>query len=230
MNHKHLLIILSFLVAASVLTSTATAAVIQTDKTGTVTSVIDGSTFTISTGETIKLAEITTPASGEAGFESSRSYLANMIQGKPIILDVDTLVVSDQGKFLCVAYLDFNSSHYENINKAMLENSYAAPTSTRTTEFNPSTWTWFVAKETAPTPTPTAATTATATPSPTPTPFSGPTPSITPDISQPTATPTPSTTPPENTQSAQMQTWIIIAVAGVVAAAIVIVLIIKRKK
>ena len=202
---------------------------IQMDKTGTVTSVIDGSTFTLNNGETIKLAEIITPASGEAGFESSRSYLANMIQGKTILLDVDSLIVSDQGEFLCVAYLDYNTTHYENINKAMVENHYAAPMSTHTTEFNPSTWIWFVAKEIA-TPTPTTiAATPTTNPSASPTPFSGPSPSVTPDISQPTATPTQTTTQPEDTTE-QSQTWIIIvAIAGVAAIVVIVLILIKRK-
>ncbi len=229
MDHKCSVVILAFSVTVSVFATTAYAAVIQTDKTGTVTSVIDGSSFTINTGETIKLAEITTPASGDAGFESARSYLANLIEAKTLFLDVDTRVVTDQGKFLCVAYLDYNSSHYENINQAMLENHYAAPTTTRTTEFNPSTWTWFVAKQTA-TPTPTPAATVTATPTPTPTPFSAPTPSLSPDLGKPTVTPTQATTESENPVTLQTQTWLIVMVIAIAVAALAIALVLKRRK
>lgn len=234
MNHKQYALIVTILVAASVLASNTQAAVITYDKTGTVTSVISGNTFTINTGETIKLAEITVPASGEAGFETSRSYLASMIEGKIVYLDVDSRIINDGDKFLCIAYIDFNTTHYENINKAMIEARYAAPTTTQTTEFNPSTWTWFIAKQTAtPTPTSTAAPTATVTASPTP--FTAPSPSISPDASTPTATPTQPTTTnssAENSIAASSQTWIIIAAVAaiIVAAAIVTVVLLKRRK
>jgi hypothetical protein len=197
---------------------------IQADKNGVVTSVIDGSTFTVDTGEMIRLAEIITPNSSQPGFESSRSYLANMIQGKTVILDIDTRIISDQGKLLCIAYLDYNSTYYENINKAMIENGYAAPTSVSTTEFNPSTWTWFISKQT--TPTPTAQTTVAPTTSPTPTPFSGPTPSITPDISRPSST---ATTLPQN-DGISIQTWAIIAIIVIASVVSIIVVALQRKK
>jgi cell division septation protein DedD len=234
MNHKQYALIVTILVAASVLASSTQAAVIPYDKTGSVTSVISGNTFTLNTGETVKLAEITVPANGEAGFETSRSYLASIIEGKTVYLDSDTLIRTDGGKFLCVAYIDFNTTHYENINQAMIEARYAAPTTTQTTEFTPSSWTWFIAKQTAtPTPTPTPAPTATITASPTP--FSAPTPSISPDASTPTATPTqtsPATTlTAENGAIALSQTWIIIAAAAIIVAAIlVIVFVLKRRK
>jgi|WetSurMetagenome_2_1015567.scaffolds.fasta_scaffold136017_2 hypothetical protein len=198
---------------------------IQSDKNGVVTSVIDGSTFTVDTGETIRLAEIITPNSSQPGFESSRSYLGSMIQGKTVILDVDTRIVSDQGKLLCIAYLDYNSTYYENINKAMIENGYAAPTSVSTTEFNPSTWTWFVSKQTT-TPTPTAQTTVAPTMSPTPTPFSGPTPSITPDISRPSST---ATTLIQN-DGISIQTLTIIAIIVIASVVSIIVVALQRKK
>jgi hypothetical protein len=222
MNKRSLHLTVAFLVASLLLVPSVLASTIQYDKTASVTSIIDGSTFTINTGETIKLAEIITPSTGQAGYESSKDYLAAMIQGKTVFLDVDTRVVTDQGKFLCVAYLDFNSSHYENINQAMIENHYAIANTTSTTEFNPATWAWFIAKETATT-SPTATIPATA--SPTPTPFSGVTPSVSIDVSPQTENPIPTT----NNTNAPFQTWIIIIVV-VLAILLLIGIIIKIKR
>jgi hypothetical protein len=225
MKYNIYVLIVAVLTVFMVATPFVLGSSIQSDKTGVVTSVIDGSTFTIDTGETIRLAEIKTPNSSQPGFESSRSYLASMIQGKTVILDIDTRIVSDQSKLLCIAYLDYNSTYYENINKAMIENGYATPASVSTTEFNPSTWTWFVSKQTT-TPTPTAQTTVAPTTSPTPTPFSGPTPSITPDISRPSPT---ATTLPQNDRIS-IQTWAIIAIIVIASVVSIIAVALQRKK
>jgi endonuclease YncB( thermonuclease family) len=159
-----------------------TAESIPTDKTGTVSAVIDGSSFQLSSSETIKLAAIDTPNSGQPGYVESKNYLTTLIQGKPIYLDTGAATTTDQqGRLLCVVYLDYNSTHYENINMAMIQNGYAAPNSQNTSGFDVATWTWFVSKQT-PSSSPSATIAPNPSETPTPTPFSPPSPSINPSI------------------------------------------------
>ncbi len=155
---------------------------ISIDSTGVVAAVIDGSSFQLGSGGTIKLAAIDTPNSGQAGYSESKNYLTILIQSKTVYLDSGTVATTDQqGRLHCVVYLDYNSTHYENINMAMIQNGYAAPNSTSSYGFDPGTWTWFVLKHT-PTATPSATIAPQTTATPTPTPFSQPSPSINPTI------------------------------------------------
>jgi endonuclease YncB( thermonuclease family) len=159
--------------------SVASAATIVTDKMGNVFAVIDGKSFQLSSGETIQLANIVTPASGQAGYSESKNYLTSLIQGKTVYLDTGVTAETEQGRLLCVVYLDYNETHYENVNMAMIQNGYAAPSNSIINEFNPASWTWFVAKQN-PTENPTQNPHSTATP--TPTTFSQPSPVVSPTI------------------------------------------------
>ena len=166
----------------AVLFSLVTAELISTYNTGTVAAVIDGSSFQLGSGGTVKLVAIDTPSSGQVGYSESKNYLTTLIQSKTVYLDTGAVATTDQqGRLLCVVYIGFNSTHYENINMAMVQNGYAAPNSTIINGFNPGTWTWFVLKQT-PTTTPSATITPQSTATPTPTPFSQPSPSINPTI------------------------------------------------
>jgi endonuclease YncB( thermonuclease family) len=166
----------------AVLSSLVAAESISTYSTGSVAAVIDGSSFQLGSGGTIKLAAIDTPSSGQVGYSESKNYLTTLIQGKTVYLDTGAVATTDQqGRTLCIVYLDYNSTHYENINMAEIQNGYAAPNSTSSSGFDPGTWTWFVLKQT-PTSTPSATITRQSTETPTPTPFSQPSPSINPTI------------------------------------------------
>ena len=228
MHHRLLTIIVSFFVITFlVLAPYALAATtIEVDKTGTVSTVIDGSSFTLSSGETMKLAAIDTPSAGAVGYDSSKNYLTGMIQGKTVYLDVDTVIVIDEGRLLCVVYLDFNSTHYENVNKAMVQNGYATPNSTSNTGFNPATWSWFVSKQT-PTASPAAVATEAPTASPSPTPFSAPTPSVIPSVSEPSAT---ETVTPTAYADATLPTSIVLLLIGITTSVIIAQLYRRRKK
>jgi endonuclease YncB( thermonuclease family) len=170
------------IIIIAVLFPLVTAESIPTDKTGTVSGVIDGSSFQLSSGETIKLAAIDTPNSGQPGYSESKNYLTTLIQNKPIYLDTGVATTTDQqGRLLCVIYLDYNSTHYENVNMAMVQNGYAAPNSQNSNVFDVGTWTWFVSKQ-VPTSSPSATIALQPSETPTPTPFSPPSPSINPSI------------------------------------------------
>ena len=170
------------IIVMAVLFPLAAATSISSDKTGIVFAVIDGSSFQLSSGETIKLAAIDTPSSGQAGFSESKNYLITLILGKTVILDNSAPTITDQqGRLLCVVYLDYNLTYYENVNMAMIQNGYAAPSSPNNSGFDTTAWTWFVSKET-PTTTPSATIGPQTTETPTPTPFSQSSPSISPSI------------------------------------------------
>jgi endonuclease YncB( thermonuclease family) len=184
MNHRAFtLVAVVFLTMTAVLVYNANAATIEIDQTGTVATVVDGSSFILSSMQTVRLADISTPQPGQPGYTEAKNYLTGIIQGKTVYLDTDNLAITDQsGRLVCVAYIDYNSSYYLNVNAAMIQNGYAAPASDYP-QFNSviPTSTWFVPKE-VPTPspiesTPTPAETAT------PTPYQpSPMPTITPNI------------------------------------------------
>ena len=162
-----------------------TAESISTFRTGTVSAVIDGSSFQLGSSEIIKLAAIDTPSSGQPGYSESKNYLTTLIQSKTVYLDTGVAETTDQqGRLLCIVYLDYNSTHYENVNMAMIQNGYATPNSQNVQNsngFNVGTWTWFVSKQ-APTSSPSATIASPSSETPTPTPFSQPSPSLNPTI------------------------------------------------
>jgi len=179
MRYRLLTIVTVTIIGLAVLFSLVAAESISTDSAGVVAAVIDGSSFQLSSGGTIKLAAVDTPSSGQAGYSESKNYLTVLIQGKTVYLDTGVAATTDQqGRLLCIVYIDYNSTHHENINMAMIQNGYAVPNSTSSNGFDPGTWTWFVLKQT-PTSTPSATITQSTA---TPTPFSQPSPSINPTI------------------------------------------------
>ena len=186
MYHRLLTKVTISLIILAALIPLVAAQSISTYRTGTVATVIDGSSFQISSQETIRLAAIDTPASGQVGYIESKNYLAALIQGKTVYLDTGTVATTDQqSRLLCTVYIDFNSTHFENINMAMIQNGYAAPNSTVGNGFDPGTWTWFVLKQTSTSPTATIGPQSTATV--TSTPFSPASPSISPSVPELTA-------------------------------------------
>jgi len=182
MRYRLLSKVTIMIIVMVVLFPLVTAESISSNRIGTVSIVIDGSSFQLGSGEIIKLAAIDTPNSGLPGYSESKNYLTNLIQGKPVYLDTGVAVTTDQqGRLLCVVYLDYNSTHYENINMAMIQNGYAAPNGQINNGFDVGTWTWFVLKQ-ASTSSPSPTISPPPSETPTPTPFSPPSPSINPTI------------------------------------------------
>ncbi len=170
------------LIILAVFCSSVTAESISTDRTVIVSAVIDGSSFQIGSSETIRLASIDTPNSGQPGYSESKNYLTTLIQSKTVYLDTGVAATTDQqGRLLSVVYFDYNSTHYENVNMAMIQNGYATPNNQNNNGFDIGTWTWFVLKQ-APTSSPIETVTPQPSETPTPTPFSQPSPSINPTI------------------------------------------------
>ena len=119
------------------------------DKTAVVEWVIDGDTFRTDVDETIRLADINTPEIGESGYWEATNYMISIVKNKDVFLDIDDkFTYDDEGKgtrLVCVVYVDYNETHYLNVNKALIENGLAV-TWDHDNQFNPSTWNLFVLK------------------------------------------------------------------------------------
>jgi len=99
----------------------------EIDMTSYVASVHDGDTFTLDTGEKVRLADLNAPELGDTGSYEARDYLDSLVYHRTVYLDVDDLYSTDSyGRLVCVVYVDYNSTHYTNVNKALIDGGYAA--------------------------------------------------------------------------------------------------------
>jgi micrococcal nuclease len=145
---KHLYYIISTtaLILCTALSIPTTNAV-TIDATGKVSWIVDGDTFDINNGaHRIRPADINAPEINQTGYESSKWYLKDLIYGKTVYLDISTLNgVDEWGRLICVVYLDYNSTHYINVNKQIVESGHAI-IKDYSNDFNPYTWTLYVPK------------------------------------------------------------------------------------
>ena len=122
----------------------------EVDKTAFVTRVNDGDTFDISTGERIRLADVDAPEYYEYGYSEATDYLASLIDGKTVYLDVDDVYIYDYrgtgDRLVCVVYVDYDPIHLINVNEALLEQGYAE-ISNFDNEFYPYTWSLLIPKD-----------------------------------------------------------------------------------
>jgi hypothetical protein len=146
MSKKIALLILAFLVQ-SLCISGAMATNGDFDKVAFVTRVIDGDTFDIDDGDRVRLADLNTPENGEAGFQEANDYVTGLVEGKTVYLDIDDKYTFDTTgtRVVAVVFVSYNSTHYLNLNKALLENHYAVVWE-HDNEFNPNEWSLFVSK------------------------------------------------------------------------------------
>ena len=123
----------------------------EVDKTDVVTRVIDGDTFDISSGERVRLADVDAPEYYESGYSDATDYLKSLIDGKTVYLDVDDVYTYDYSgkgdRFVCVAYVDYDSTHWINVNQALLDEGHAVISNFHN-EFSPYSWSLYVLKET----------------------------------------------------------------------------------
>lgn len=119
----------------------------EIDATTVVSRIIDGDTFDTTSEGRVRLADVDCPEYGEDGYNEAKSFLISLISGKTVYLDIDDVYETDKyGRLICVVYVKHNSTHYKNVNKALLvgectviKNYY--------NEFNPYTWALYVHKE-----------------------------------------------------------------------------------
>jgi len=99
---------------------------VEIDMNSTVVAVHDGDTFALATGERVRLADLNAPELGEDGSYEARDYLSSLVRQKTVYLDVDDKYRTDiYGRLVCVVYVEYNSTHYLNVNKALIDGGYA---------------------------------------------------------------------------------------------------------
>lgn len=124
----------------------------EIDATDIASDVIDGDTFDVIVGysgyDRVRLADIDAPESGDPGYLEAKNLLFSLVYGKGVLLDIDDVYITDTGgtRLVCVVYVLFNSTHYLNVNKALLVEEVAV-IDDHDNEFNPYTWTLYVLKE-----------------------------------------------------------------------------------
>jgi micrococcal nuclease len=119
----------------------------EIDMISTVVSVHDGDTFTLATGDKVRLADLNAPELGEGGSFEARDYLSSLVRQKTVYLDVDDKYRTDSyGRLVCVVYVDYNSTHYLNVNKAMIDGGLAVAKN-YDNEFNPGSFVIYLPKE-----------------------------------------------------------------------------------
>ena len=119
----------------------------EIDMTAFVSRIIDGDTFELASGDRVRLADVDTPEVGEVGYSSAKNRLIDLAHGRTVHLDIDDVYGTDKyGRLVCVVYVDYNSTHVMNVNKALLVGNYARIWNFNN-EFNPYTWSLYCPKE-----------------------------------------------------------------------------------
>jgi len=154
MNPKNfLLVILIPLISTRSYVSIVHGSSWETDKTTTVSRFIDGDTFDAASGDRIRLADINAPERGESGYEEAKDLLVSLLDNKTVYLDIDDLSRVDRyGRLVCVVYVDYNSTHLLNVNKALLVRGVAEIWDHDNNEFNPYMWALYVQRPAVPRP------------------------------------------------------------------------------
>lgn len=119
----------------------------EVDAVTQVERVIDGDTFDTASEGRVRLADVDAPESGESGYYDAKNLLIELIYDKTVYLDVDDIYQIDPyDRLVCVVYVSYNSTHYKNVNKALLIEGVAVIRN-YDNEFNPLTWTLYVPKD-----------------------------------------------------------------------------------
>ena len=115
------------------------------NQTELVTDITDGDSFYIGI-DRVRLADINAPEYGtEPGYSIAKYALSNLIGGKTVYLDTDQKSGRDvYGRLIAVVYIKENSTHYLNVNKALLVQEVVYLNDFLNNEFSPSTWTLYV--------------------------------------------------------------------------------------
>jgi micrococcal nuclease len=122
----------------------------EIDATTVVDWVIDGDTFDTTSGDRVRLADIDAPEYGEPGYYDAKNFLISLVYGKTVYLDIDDIYETDKyGRLVCVVYVKSSSTHYKNVNKALLVEGVAVIKNYHN-EFDPYTWTLYVDNDSIP--------------------------------------------------------------------------------
>ena len=112
--------------------------------TSTATIIHDGDSFHI-VGDEVRLADISAPEWNETGGQEAKSALTSLISGEILYIDTDQKGGRDPNeRLVAVVYVEYNSTHYLNVNKRLLILDVVDLYDFTDNEFNPATWTEYV--------------------------------------------------------------------------------------
>jgi hypothetical protein len=100
--------------------------------------------------DTIRLADINASELGQPNSTEAADFLTGLVYHKAVYLDIDDKYIFDYNgmgqRLVCVVYVDYNSTHYRNVNEALWETGLAEKKD-YDNEFDPDTWTLYVSKQ-----------------------------------------------------------------------------------
>lgn len=151
---KAVLLFLASILFLQIITISCGASSGEIDATAIATSVHDGDTFYIDKefhgSDTIRLADINASELGQPLSVEAKNFLSDLVYQKTVYLDIDDVYIFDYtgtgDRLVCVAYVSHNSTHYENVNKALIDAGLAEKKD-YDNEFDPNTWTLYVSKQ-----------------------------------------------------------------------------------
>jgi endonuclease YncB( thermonuclease family) len=74
----------------------------------------------------VRLADLNAPELGDEGADDATDCLDSLVYGKNVYLNADDKYKTDSfGRLVCVAYADYNSTHYLNVNRTLIDGGYA---------------------------------------------------------------------------------------------------------
>ena len=92
------------------------------------------------------MADVDCPEYHQSAYSAAKEFLTDLINGNFIHLDIDDLYWTDKyDRLVCVGYVNYNATHWVNVNKALLDGEYALKID-HPNEFNPASWTYFSGK------------------------------------------------------------------------------------
>jgi len=148
---RRVVLIFVVLLSLNVFVTNVSAVAGEIDQSSIVLRVVDGDTFVLDSGERIRLADVNTPETNQAGYSEAKNFMIGLVEGKTVYIDIDDISRTDSyDRLVCVVYVDYNSTHYENVNKALLVGNYAVIYNFDNNEFSPSDWSLYVAKNAIP--------------------------------------------------------------------------------
>jgi len=73
---------------------------------GTVISIVDGDTFVLSSGKSVRISAVNTPESGELFYDEAKEYLSGLVLGKKVVLHLVGPGLDRYGRILAEVYVD----------------------------------------------------------------------------------------------------------------------------
>ncbi len=116
---------------------------LEFDAVDRVSYIVDGDTFDVASGYRIRLADVDCPETYEDGYDQAKDFLRELIYGKQVFIDSDDVYYYDYDgtgdRVVCVIYVKSNSTHFMNVNEALVEYGHAVYRDFYN-EFSPYTW------------------------------------------------------------------------------------------